>query len=348
MNNSHSRTGLLLINLGTPDEPTPEKVGSYLKEFLMDPLVIDIPFAFRWILVNLLIVPRRSHASAKLYEKVWDAKLGSPLLSYTRDFARKMKEAAGEDAVVTFGMRYGKPSIESAVRELLDAGVTQITAFPLYPQYSLAATESSNVEVKRVLEKLSSSVPVKMLPAFYQDSAYLDAVAEVSRPYLERPHDFTLFSFHGLPERQVKKTDPSGAHCLAMEECCAKTVPANSDCYRQQCFVTAHEVARRLGIEEKKYAIAFQSRLGRTPWIRPYSDHFYESLPKEGIRKVAVLCPSFVADCLETLEEVQIRGREQFVAAGGEDLFLVPSLNAEDVWVKAALQIARPSFSPRN
>lgn len=326
------KQGVLLINLGTPKSTSPEDVGIYLKEFLMDPLVIDIPYLARWILVNWLVIPKRKFASAKLYENIWTAK-GSPLLFHSEDLTRELGKAL--DMPVWLAMRYGQPSIESAIDKVRASGVTDLIVVPLYPQYSLSATESSIVQVKKLLHQHGlGQLNVDFLPAFYNEDTYLDAVAEISKPYLDDfAPDKVLFSFHGLPERHVKKTDLSGNHCLQLEGCCEVLIPANKNCYRAQSFWTAKWLAKRLGI--KDYVVGFQSRLGRTPWIQPYSDHFYESLPKEGVKRLAVISPSFVADCLETLEEIGIRAVEQFREAGGSELLLVPSLNSNPIWVRA-------------
>ncbi len=335
MARASSRVGLLLINLGTPATPEPADVERYLREFLMDPYVIDIPWPLRWLLVNGLLL-RRKHASAALYRKIWTA-AGSPLLVHTRNLADKVQAELGDGFVVRPAMRYGQPSIAAALTELRAGGVDSLIAFPLYPQYSLAATESSKVELARQIARLMPGIPMQFIGPFYNDPRYLDSVAEISRPYLS-PADHAVFSFHGLPERQVRKTATAG-HCR-MTECCEKISDANRDCYRAQSFSTAREVARRLGLKGENWQIGFQSRLGRTPWIQPFTDVLYETLPAKGIKRLAVLTPSFVADCLETLEEVQIRGLEQFRRAGGESLTLVPSLNDHPVWVKAVAEIA--------
>lgn len=332
-----AKKALLLLNLGSPKSPEPRDVGEYLKEFLMDPFVIDIPAPFRWVLVHCLIVPKRSNASSELYKKVWTEK-GSPLVTFTEELTEKVHRLL-ENWEVRFCMRYGSPSIETVTEDL--KGHAEIVLLPLYPQYSLAATKSSEQRVKEVLESKGFKGKLKIIPSFYHSELYLDAVAEVSRKHLqEKEWDKVLFSFHGLPERQVKKLDPSGDHCRADADCCDTLHEGNKNCYRAQCYFTAKEVAKRLNLKESEYLVAFQSRLGRTPWIKPYSDHLYESLPKEGVKKLAVLSPSFVADCLETLEEIEIRGKKQFREAGGEDLFLVPSLNSEDVWAKSVAQLA--------
>lgn len=340
------KKGLLLINLGTPDSCEPQKVGRYLREFLMDPLVIDIPKVFRWILVNLLIVPKRSHDSAKLYKKVWTAE-GSPLLVHTQALERKVAHQLYEKYEVVSAMRYGNPSIESAVMKLKTKGVEEVLVIPLYPQYSLAATESSIQKTREKFDELFPEAKVDFISSFYQSEEYLNAVTKVTEKYLrDIEWDLVLFSFHGLPERQVKKTDKTGEHCLKSKNCCDQIKEANRNCYRAQSYATARSLAKKLGLKEDQYEVGFQSRLKGAPWIQPFSDEFYRELPKRGVQKLAVVSPSFVADCLETLEEIRIRGKEEFVAHGGDDLVLIPSLNSEDPWVEAVCQIAE-TYQPR-
>jgi len=338
---STEKRGVLLVNLGTPDSPLPAQVGTYLREFLMDPLVIDIPQVFRWILVNLLIVPKRSRDSAKLYQKVWTEK-GSPLLVHTLDLERKLKAQLSGEVKVVAAMRYGNPSIEKAVKEFKESGVNRILVLPLYPQYSLAATESSILKTRETFSALMPEACLEYIPYFYNSPNYLDAAARVTQEHLKNYHwDSLLFSFHGLPERQVKKTDCSKMHCLQKENCCDEIKEENAFCYRAQSFATSKELANRLGVSSSQFFVGFQSRLKGAPWIRPFSDEFYRELPKKGFKRLAVVCPSFVADCLETLEEVQMRGKEEFLAHGGEDLKLIPSLNSEDVWVEALVNLVR-------
>jgi ferrochelatase len=258
------------------------------------------------------------------------------------EHARKVASQLGENYLVVPAMRYQEPSLAQAVQILASAGVERVIAFPLYPQYSLSATQSSVVATQKLVDKMLPGKSLTFIPAFYDRPEYLDAVTEVSRPHLKPgSYDRVLFSYHGLPERQVKATDDTGAHCLANASCCDRIEPVNRDCYRAQCYATTRELASRLGLAPESYEVGFQSRLGRTPWIRPYSDDFYRDLPKQGVKRLAVLSPSFVADCLETLEEVQMRGQEEFQAAGGESLTLVPSLNGSDAWAKAAAKIIR-------
>ncbi|MCB0418712.1 MAG: ferrochelatase [Bdellovibrionaceae bacterium] len=328
------KKGVLLLNLGTPDAPTPPAVARYLAEFLMDPYVIDIPWVARWLLVYGLILPRRPFTSSAAYKKIWTEE-GSPLLQYTLQLATKVQQQLGGDYLVVPAMRYGRPSIREAIELLKASPLSSLTVLPLYPQYSLAATESSIAETKKRLGAVS--YPVRFLQPFYSHPEYLDAAAAVSRDALKAvsEHDYFLFSFHGIPERQISKLAGCESHCEFSDDCCAKIEGKNSQCYRAQCFETARGLASRLAIPEERYGISFQSRLGRTPWIRPYTDLLIPEFPKQGIRKLAVFCPSFVADCLETLEEIDIRAKESFLAAGGEQLTLVPSLNAADPWAEA-------------
>lgn len=339
----------MLVNLGTPLSPAPDDVGNYLKEFLTDPYVIDIPAPLRWFLVHALIVPRRKHASSALYRKVWTPE-GSPLLVYSRQLCAKVRDlcraAYGDAVVVDLGMRYGNPSLDQAMATLMAHKIDRLVVLPLYPQYALSSTETAKARLTELLKARGFAGAVSYLPAFYDHPDYLDAVAEVSAPYLKKPWDKVLFSFHGLPERQVKKTDASGGHCLQKANCCDHIVEANAHCYRAQSYATARGLAQRLGLKPEQYLVGFQSRLGRTPWIKPFSDEYYRQLPNQGVKRLAVLSPSFVADCLETLEEISLRGKEEFCQHGGEDLFLVPSLNDSDVWAKAVVKMVSPLLSP--
>jgi ferrochelatase len=336
---------VLLINLGTPDAPETAPVREYLREFLMDPYVIDIPGPLRWLMVNLLILPRRPAQSAAAYRKIWSGE-GSPLLFHTRALTERLRERIPEMHRIEFGMRYGQPSIRSAIESLLSSGIDRLIVIPLYPQYSLAATESSITEVKRVLRALGSSIPLQIPREFHTHRGFITAFAEVGRARLAefRP-DHALFSFHGLPERQILRTDPSGAHCLKDSSCCDAVGERNRQCYRAQAHATARAIALELKLAPSHYSVSFQSRLGRTPWIRPYTDIRFGELVKSGVKRLAVFCPAFVADCLETLEEIQIRGREQFRSLGGEELLLIPSLNSEPAWVRAVAELVREAES---
>ena len=329
--------GILLINLGTPEEATPEKVKPYLREFLMDKLVIDIPYLFRWVLVNGIILRKRHHTSAAAYKKIWTDK-GSPLMVHTLKLAEELHAHLGPDFRVVPAMRYGKPSIGSGLERLKDC--SRVVALPLYPQYSLAATQSCIDEAQRAAKKLKISSPIHFLPAFYDSVHFIKAFSDQTRELIDQKKpDHVIFSFHGVPERHVKKTDRQGNHCLKSPSCCDMINEKNRNCYRAQCFATAKLMASDLNLEPSMYTVSFQSRLGRTPWIKPYTDFLYKELAAKGVRNVLVVSPSFVADCLETLEEIAIRGKADFVSSGGSDLHLVPSLNSRPSWVKALGQV---------
>jgi ferrochelatase len=340
--------GYLLLNLGTPDAPTPAAVRRYLREFLSDPRVIDINPVGRKLLLELVILPFRPKKSAAAYAKVWGSD-GSPLLTLSRALEVKVREAMGPGQLVELGMRYGRPSIPEAIERLRQAGATRLVVAPLYPQYSSSATGSSLEAVFAELARRHVVTPVAVLPAFYEDPGFISAFAAVGAPVLAREKpDHVLFSFHGLPERHVKASDHSGSHCLQSAGCCDAIGPANRDCYRAQCHATARALAVRLGLAPGSWSICFQSRLGRTPWIKPYTDVLLDELAKDGKKRLCVFCPAFVADCLETLEEIGIRAREQFVAAGGESLTLVPSLNASPAWVDALVALLRRAGGERS
>jgi protoporphyrin/coproporphyrin ferrochelatase len=336
-----AKPGLLLINLGTPDAPRAPEVRRYLRQFLSDPRVIDIPAFPRWLLLNLVILPFRPAKSAEAYQKIWTAE-GSPLLVYSQAFASAVEERLRGEYEVELAMRYGNPSIASAVEKLRSRGVTHLTALPLYPQYAASSTASSVDELLRVVRASWDSLPLRVMPAFFDHPGFLEAFAQVTRPALDqlRP-DHVLFSFHGVPERQIQKSDPTGRHCLSGPSCCDALGPENEHCYRAQSFFTARALAEKLGLASGAWSIAFQSRLGRTPWIQPFTDARIDELGRVGVKRLAVVCPSFVADCLETLEEIGIRAREQFEHLGGEGFALVPSLNADPAWVDATVQMVR-------
>ncbi|MGZ3709605.1 MAG: ferrochelatase, partial [Bdellovibrionota bacterium] len=333
-----ARSGLLLINLGTPDAPESREVREYLREFLMDGDVIDLPYLLRAALVYGVILRKRPAQSAAAYRKIWTPG-GSPLLVHHLALSAKL-QAALPEWVVAAAMRYGKPSISSAVARLAEAGVNEVVVFPVYPQYSLAATDSSLKKAKREIARKLPHAKVRVVQDFFDHPAFIAAFAERIGEVLERERpDHLLFSFHGLPERQVKRTDTSGKHCFSSPGCCDAVGGANRLCYRAQCFATARLLAGRLGLKREFWSVSFQSRLGQTPWIQPFTDRRFPELAQAGVRKLAVSCPSFVADCLETLEEIQIRGREEFIAAGGTELVLVPSLNSSEAWVRAVQEV---------
>ena len=325
------RTGLLLVNLGTPDSTDVADVRRYLRQFLSDPRVLDVPALQRWLVLNLFILPLRPRKSAEAYEKIWTDR-GSPLLFHTVDLAEKVRHQLGESVQVEMAMRYQKPSIAAALQAFRAGQVDRIVVFPLFPQYSSSAWGSAVEEVLRVARPEWNVPFIQIVPPFYDHPAFLDAFAGVARPGMEDlDPDFTLMSFHGLPERHVIKSDESqGQHCLQSADCCNEICPANRHCYRAQCFATARGLAERLGLAPDDYEVTFQSRLGRDPWIRPYTDVRLPELAKSGVRRLAVLSPAFVADCLETIEEIGIRAKEDFEGNGGDRLELIPSLNSDE------------------
>ncbi len=336
-----SVTGLLLCNLGTPDDPSPGAVRRYLAEFLADPRVLDINPVGRWALLNLVILPFRPAKSAHAYQQIWTDR-GSPLLFHTQDLAAAVRERLGTGWAVEVGMRYQSPSLASALERLRVAGADRVVVMPLYPQYSAASTGSSNEEIFRIASKPWVTPTLSFVEPFFEEPAFIDAFVARGRPVLdaERP-DHVLMSFHGLPERHMRKADDTGKHCLASPGCCDRLVAANRNCYRAQCFATARALAARLALPEGGWSVTFQSRLGRTPWIRPYTDVVLPELAAQGKKRVVVFCPAFVADCLETLEEIGIRAKRDFIAAGGESLALVPSLNATAPWADAVVALVR-------
>jgi ferrochelatase len=237
-------------------------------------------------------------------------------------------------------MRYGSPSIDASVASFLERGITELVVFSLYPQFSPATTESTRSAVHRVVENRGAGLRVRFIDTFFRDKGFIEAYAKRAEESLKNySHDFLLFSFHGLPEGRVKKADASGCHCLSRSDCCEPLTAANQNCYRAQCLETARLLAARLGLPVGRYATSFQSRLGSAEWIKPYTAEFYEQLAKRGVRRLAVMCPAFAADCVETLEEISIRGRAQFIAHGGEDLRLVPSLNSSEDWAQVICRL---------
>jgi ferrochelatase len=338
-----ARIGVLLINIGTPDEPTPEAVGRYLREFLMDEFVLDMPYVKRWLLVNRVIVPRRKHYSAEHYQKIQTAE-GSPLLAHTKKFAAGLAaELSGgaDEHVVEIGMRYGNPSIAAGLSNLKRPGVERIVAAPMYPQYTQSSFETGVVETKRQAKKLGLLDRVEFLPPFYDDPDFIAANAEIVVEHLKtHSPDYTLFSFHSVPVRHIKQIDKNN-YCRVNDECCAQVGAANQNCYRAQCHATARAIAHAVGLDTNQYTTCFQSQFGKDEWIGPAFEDLLGELPKRGIKRIAVACPSFVADCLETLEEIGIRGREEFKEAGGEELTLIPCLNNHPLWIKAAANLIR-------
>ncbi|MEM7157319.1 MAG: ferrochelatase [Myxococcota bacterium] len=332
-------TGLLLLNLGTPDAPRAPEVRRYLRQFLSDPRVIDINPVARWLLLNLIILPIRPAKSAAAYQKVWSDE-GSPLLVH----GKALRDAVAErldDTPVVLAMRYGNPSIAHGLDQLREQGCDELVVLPLFPQYASSSTGSAIEAVYRDVAERWNTPFIRVVPPFYEDVGFIDAFAQIGRPVLdELDPQHVLMSFHGLPERHMIKSDDSGRHCLASDGCCDAVGPDNRNCYRAQCFATARALAAQLELSDADYSVTFQSRLGRTPWIKPYTDEVLIELANKGVERLAVYCPAFVADCLETLEEIGMRADEDFRAAGGKRLVLVPSLNSHPAWADAVVQLS--------
>ncbi|NDC83347.1 ferrochelatase [bacterium] len=329
--------GVLIANLGSPDSPSVADVRRYLGQFLMDPYVIDVPWPLRWMIVNLAILPTRPKASAEAYRSVWTED-GSPLVVNTQRFLDKFR------AVVPFpvamAMRYGSPSISTGVDELRRCGVDHIVVVPMYPHYAMSTVRTVVDEVDRYLAKQSDRPTVAVLPPFYNDPSYIEVMAASIR---DRLADDThlLFSYHGLPERHLRKTDCTGRHCMARPDCCDVESPAHATCYRHQVIETTRGIVAALGLDADRWSLAFQSRLGRDPWLQPYTDAVIRELAERGIRRLAVVCPAFVADCLETIEEIGDRAKEDFLHFGGDYFELIPCLNDRSDWVEVMANYVR-------
>ncbi len=316
--------GILLANLGSPAGCDTASVRRYLDEFLMDPYVMDVPWPIRRLIVSGFILPTRPKRSAQAYRAIWrDSEPGSPLIHFTEALARRVRGLTMHPVAV--GMRYGSPSLAAGLAAL--GAVDEVFLVPMYPQHA-DATRTTTIEHVRSL----TDRPVRVMPPFFADPAFLDATAARVRESME-PGDHVLFSYHGLPERHLTRADPTGSHCLQSADCCEKPSAAHGTCYRHQCRETTRALVTRLGIE--RYSISFQSRLGRLPWLRPYTDEVLAELPAQGVRHLTVAGPAFTADNLETLEEIGMRGRETFLGAGGKAFRLAPCVNDDVAWARA-------------
>ena len=323
------KRGVLLVNLGSPNSTSVSDVRRYLREFLMDGRVLDMGYLPRFLLVQACILPFRPRKSAEAYRKIWWPE-GSPLVVISQRVCTALRQRL--TVPVELAMRYQQPSILDGLIGLATAGVTELVVLPLFPHYAMSSYETAVEEVNRLSPHAGLRV-VSVVPPFYANTDYVAALVASAREYLDRGYDHLLFSFHGLPERHLRKADRTGNHCLATPDCCSSPSPAHATCYRAQCFKTVEAFVRSAGV--KKYSVAFQSRLGREPWLRPYTDHEIVRLAQEGIKRLLVICPAFVSDCLETLEEIGIRGQESFLQSGGQSLRLVPCLNEHPLWLTA-------------
>ncbi|MGB6144028.1 MAG: ferrochelatase [Rhodanobacter sp.] len=330
---------LILVNLGSTPSTDVADVRRYLDQFLMDRHVIDVPWPLRRLIVSLVLRTRPA-ASAAAYRSIWWDE-GSPLLVIGRRLQARVAER-WHGAPVELAMRYGEPSIEKVLCDLARRGIQRATLLPLYPQFADSTVTTVLEEARQTLQRHRLRLQLDLVAPFHDRPEYLSALGASMRPYLAQPHDHLLLSYHGLPERHIRKADPTGRHCLCGPSCCLEP-PANvlERCYRAQCVRTSERLTAALGVPHERWSLAFQSRLGRAKWIEPHTDVVLKELAAQGVRRLLVACPAFVADCIETLEEIGIRGRETFLAAGGEELTLIPCLNDQPQWADAVAALCR-------
>lgn len=331
------KRGILLMNLGSPDSTDTKDVKRYLDEFLMDGKVIDVPYLLRLLIVKGFITPGRSSKSAEAYRTIWTSE-GSPLIVITKQLQAALQQLVEEP--VEIAMRYGNPSPTEGFNKLLqrEPGLQEVIALPLYPHYAMSSYETAVDHAKEAHRKNNYPFKLSFVEPYYNDAGYINALAESMKPYLQQEHDHILFSYHGVPGRHIRKSDTTGSHCLKVEDCCNVASPAHATCYRHQCFTTTKLVTEKLGIPKEKYSISFQSRLGKG-WLEPFTDIRLQQMPGEGIKKLLILCPAFVSDCLETLEEIAERGKEDFIHAGGESYQMIPCMNVQRPWVEAVKKL---------
>lgn len=327
------KKGVLLMNLGSPDSTDVPDVKKYLDQFLMDERVIDKSWLMRALLVKGIIVPFRAPKSAEAYKTIW-TKDGSPLVVLTKQLKEALQNKIEEP--VEIAMRYGNPAPKAAFEALLkrEPGIEEVIALPLYPHYAMSSYETAVEYAKEIHEKNKYSFRLSFIEPFYKETNYINALSEVFRPFLQKEYDHLLFSYHGVPARHIRKSDSTRCHCLQVNNCCEVASPAHAHCYRHQVLTTMRLVTQSLHIPKEKYSVSFQSRLGKG-WLTPFTDIRLQEMPAEGIKKLLIVCPAFVSDCLETLEEIKIRGKEIFMKAGGESFDMIPCLNTSPLWVKA-------------
>ncbi|QLE01249.1 ferrochelatase [Galbibacter sp. BG1] len=324
--------GVLLVNLGSPDSTDPKDVKRYLEEFLMDERVIDLPLWLRTFIVKGIILNTRPKKSAAAYEKIWWEE-GSPLIVLSEKLQHKVDGLTG--VPVALAMRYGNPSIKSGLEALKKEGVKEVLLIPLYPQFAMATTETILVLAEELRQKYFPEMQFTNVPAFYNHPDYIRVLSESIQEHLQNKEwEHLLFSYHGVPERHIKKSDITKSHCKIDGQCCKTPSPAHQFCYRHQCYETTKQVAAYLGLKEGMYSTSFQSRLGIDPWLQPFTDKTINKYAEEGTKKLAVVTPAFVSDCLETLEEIGMEAQHEFKENGGEEFHLVPCLNDDEAWVK--------------
>jgi protoporphyrin/coproporphyrin ferrochelatase len=323
--------GILLNNLGSPDSTEIKDVKKYLDEFLMDERVIDIDYWKRYVLIKGIILNFRPKKSAKAYKKIWWDE-GSPLVVISERFTEKIKQKI--DIPVELAMRYGSMSMEKGIKNLVDKGVSEIFLVPLYPHYAMSSYETVVVKAEEIIAEKYPNVILDVLPPFYNKPDYIKAMSDnIANHLKDFDYDHVLFSYHGIPERHIKKSDPTKSHCKLDGSCCERNSVAHHTCYRHQCFETTKAIAKELGLNETNHSNSFQSRLLKDPWLKPYTDFELEKFPELGKKKLAVVTPAFVSDCLETLEEIAMEGKEEFLEAGGTNYKHIPCMNDNDDWV---------------
>lgn len=338
-NKSHyMKKGILLVNLGTPDEPTRGAVYRYLKEFLLDPRVIDVNPIARNLLVRGIIAPFRSKPSSEAYKELWTPE-GSPLKVYGYRLRDLLRAEMSDEYSIELAMRYQSPALETVLKDMLQAGISELTIVPLFPHYASASTGSVYEEVMRVLSKELAIPKLKFVGAFYDHPDFIAAFAARAREHDIASYDHVLFSYHGLPVRQMVKADRSKSHCNKTKDCCMNMTENNRHCYSAQCYVTTKELVKELGLKEGQYTTSFQSRLGKDPWVEPFTPDILKVRAEAGDKRILCLCPAFISDCLETTVEISDEYQEEFEKMGGEKLQLVASLNDHPLWVKALKNI---------
>lgn len=328
--------GILLVNLGSPTSPSVPDVRRYLNEFLMDGRVIDVAWPLRRLLVGLILI-NRPKESGHAYEKIW-TKDGSPLVVTSKHLRAALEKRV--TAPIELGMRYQNPSIESAVKSLAAKGVNDVLLIPLFPHYAMSSYETAVVRVRELAAEYAPQMKVTVQPPYYNTPDFIAALVASAADFLKQDYDHLLFSYHGIPERHLRKSDPTGCHCLKVENCCEVASPSHAVCYRAQCFATTAAFVKLAGVPKAKYSVSFQSRLGRDPWLKPYTDYELVRLAQEGKKKMLVICPAFVSDCLETIEEIGMRGCEDFLAASGKEFTRIPCMNEHPLWIAALENMA--------
>lgn len=333
--NTKEKKGVLLVQLGTPDTPTTPDVKRYLTEFLMDGRVMDIPYMGRSLLVKGVIVPQRAYKSAETYATIWDEVNGSPLMYYSVLQQRMLQEELGEEYHVELAMRYQNPSIESALKKMEGMFLESIKVIPLFPQYASATSGSVIDKVMEIMRKWQYIPQVSFVSSFCEDEGVIDTFVEHGNKHNIDEYDHVLFSYHGLPVRQLGKVDPTGTLNCPDNGCDSCKKETNSFCYLSQCYATTRAIANKLNLPEDKYTVCFQSRLGKTPWIQPYTSDALHDLANRGVKRLLVFSPAFVADCIETLDEIQVEYAEEFKELGGEEVAMVESLNDNPRWIQS-------------